>query len=70
VSRWQPKDLSFKIDGVGAKSAEIGGLRAGEERQVEITGREATRHVRARVSSDGLLALSLGDSPEIQVRVL
>lgn len=69
VSRWQPKDLSFKIDGVGAKSAEIGGLRAGEERQVEIIGREATRRVRARVSSDGLLALSLGDSPEIQVRV-
>ncbi len=70
VSRWQPKDLSFKIEGVGAKSAETGGLRAGEERQVEITGREATRHLRARVSSDGLLALALGDSPEVQVRVL
>jgi hypothetical protein len=72
VSRWhrQGKDLSFKLEGIGAKSAEIGGLRAGEEIQVEIGGREGTRHVRARVSNEGVLALTLGDGPEVQVRVL
>ena len=72
VSRWQRhgKDWSFKLDGIGTKSAEIGGLRAGEETQVEISGSEGTRHVRARVSNEGVLALTLGDGPEVQVRVL
>ena len=72
VSRWQRegKDWSFKLEGIGAKSAEIGGLRAGEERQVEISGSEGTRHVRARVSTEGILALTLGAGLEVQVRVL
>ena len=71
VSRWQRegKDWSFKLEGIGAKSAEIGGLRAGEERRVEISGSEGTRHVRARVSTEGILALTLGDGLEVQVRV-
>jgi len=71
ISQWrrQGGELAFALDGVGAKSAELGGLRSGGELEVEIADIGGTRRLSGRVSPEGILALSLGDSPHVKVRV-
>lgn len=61
--------VAFRMAGVGAKSAEVGGLPAGREVTVAVTDGRGARTERVRVGRDGVAALALGDAGSVEVRV-
>jgi polysaccharide biosynthesis protein PelA len=73
VAGWQRLDgvVSFRLVGVGPKSAEIGGLSPGTEHAVELTDRDGVRRARLRSGPSGTLPITAGDGDggEVGVRV-
>jgi hypothetical protein len=71
VTAWSRKGntLAFHLAGVGAKTAEIGGLPAGYQATVEITEAGNTRRLRAQAGPAGRLAIAAGETPEVRIRV-
>lgn len=61
--------VGFRLAGVGAKSAEVGGLPAGREVTVAIADARGARTERVPVGRDGVAALALGDAGSVEVRV-
>ncbi|HKW93687.1 MAG TPA: hypothetical protein VJX92_17485, partial [Methylomirabilota bacterium] len=59
--------LAFRLSGIGAKTAEIGGLPAGREVTVELREPGGTRRRSGRVSGEGRLVVDAGGADDVTV---
>ena len=71
VTAWSREGdtLAFRMAGVGAKTAEIGGLPAGYQATVEISEAGSPRRLRAPAGPEGRLVIAAGEAPEVRIRV-
>jgi hypothetical protein len=71
VSGWRRDGtgMAFQLTGLGPKSAEIGGLPPGRDFAVELSHALGSRAVRVSSGTDGVLAITAGQSDPVRARL-
>ena len=71
VSQWrrEPPEVALRLDGIGAKAAEIGGFAANQTVLVEITDARGRRPLASRASREGVVSVAAGDASSVSVSV-